>query len=71
MLCMQLTIRDIFLSDTPPKTFGYTYAGTVSGTVWMMTLGVILTAAIQKFLDNICVFNFLSKKGFIIWIHLL
>ncbi|MGE7907424.1 purine-cytosine permease family protein [Peribacillus sp. NPDC094092] len=40
-------------SDTPPsKTFGYTYAGTVVGTVWMMTLGVILTAAIPKFLDN-------------------
>lgn len=40
-------------SNTPSsKTFGYTYAGTVIGTVWMMSLGVILTALIPKFLDN-------------------
>jgi nucleobase:cation symporter-1, NCS1 family len=40
-------------SNTPSsQTFAYTYAGTVIGTVWMMTLGVILTAAIPKFLDN-------------------
>jgi len=34
------------------KTFGYTYAGTVIGTIWMMSLGVILTALIPKFLSN-------------------
>ncbi|MGG3467781.1 cytosine permease [Neobacillus pocheonensis] len=40
-------------SNTPSsKTFGYTYAGTVIGTVWMMSLGVILTALIPKFLSN-------------------
>ena len=40
-------------SDTPSsKTFGYSYAGTVIGTVWMMSLGVFLTAAIPKFLNN-------------------
>ncbi|MED3562852.1 cytosine permease [Bacillus xiapuensis] len=40
-------------SNTPSsKTFGYTYAGTVIGTVWMMSLGVILTALIPKFLNN-------------------
>ncbi|MFD0826496.1 purine-cytosine permease family protein [Neobacillus sp. M.A.Huq-85] len=40
-------------SNTPAsKTFGYSYAGTVVGTVWMMSLGVFLTAAIPKFLDN-------------------
>ncbi|MGG1400255.1 cytosine permease [Bacillus salipaludis] len=40
-------------SNTPSsKTFWYTYAGTVIGTVWMMILGVVLTAAIPKFLAN-------------------
>jgi NCS1 family nucleobase:cation symporter-1 len=40
-------------SNTPSsKTFAYTYAGTVIGTVWMMCLGVILTALIPKFLSN-------------------
>lgn len=34
------------------KTFAYTYAGTVIGTVWMMILGAVLTAAIKNFLDN-------------------
>ncbi|WP_088067377.1 purine-cytosine permease family protein [Gottfriedia luciferensis] len=34
------------------KTFVYTYAGTVIGTVWMMSLGVLLSLAIPKFLDN-------------------
>jgi len=34
------------------KTFGYSYAGTVISSVWMMILGVVLTAAIPKFLDN-------------------
>jgi nucleobase:cation symporter-1, NCS1 family len=39
--------------NTPSsKTFAYTYAGTVIGTIWMMTLGVILTALIPKFLSN-------------------
>jgi NCS1 family nucleobase:cation symporter-1 len=40
-------------SNTPSsKTFAYTYAGTVIGTIWMMTLGVILSALIPKFLSN-------------------
>lgn len=40
-------------SNTPSsKTFAYTYAGTVIGTVWMMCLGAILTALIPKFLSN-------------------
>ncbi|MED3561863.1 cytosine permease [Bacillus xiapuensis] len=34
------------------KTFWYTYAGTVLGTVWMMVLGVLLTTAIPNFLSN-------------------
>jgi NCS1 family nucleobase:cation symporter-1 len=34
------------------KTFAYTYGGTVIGTVWMMTLGVLLTALVPKFLTN-------------------
>ncbi|MFC7392131.1 purine-cytosine permease family protein [Scopulibacillus cellulosilyticus] len=33
-------------------TFGYTYAGGVIGTMWMMILGVFLTAAIPHFTDN-------------------
>ncbi|MED1203040.1 purine-cytosine permease family protein [Heyndrickxia acidicola] len=40
-------------SNTPSlKTFAYTYAGTAIGTIWMMTLGIILTALIPKFLSN-------------------
>jgi NCS1 family nucleobase:cation symporter-1 len=40
-------------SNTPSsKTFAYTYGGTVIGTVWMMTLGILLTALIPKFLSN-------------------
>ncbi|WP_026567640.1 purine-cytosine permease family protein [Bacillus sp. UNC41MFS5] len=34
------------------KTYWYTYAGTVLGTVWMMVLGVLLTTAIPNFLSN-------------------
>lgn len=34
------------------KTFWYTYAGSVSGTMWMMGLGVILTVAIPGYLDQ-------------------
>ncbi|MGG1674289.1 purine-cytosine permease family protein [Neobacillus sp. NRS-1170] len=34
------------------KTFWYTYAGTILGTVWMMVLGVLLTTAIPNFLSN-------------------
>lgn len=33
------------------KTFWYTYAGTVLGTVWMMLLGVLLTTAIPNYLS--------------------
>lgn len=40
-------------SNTPAsKTFLYSYGGTVIGTMWMMLLGVILTASIPKYLDN-------------------
>lgn len=34
------------------KTFWYTYAGTVGATIWMMLLGIILTASIPGYLDN-------------------
>lgn len=34
------------------KTFGYSYAGTVISSAWMMILGVVLTLGIPKFLDN-------------------
>lgn len=33
------------------KTFWYTYAGSVLGTVWMMLLGVLLTTAIPNYLS--------------------
>jgi len=40
-------------TNTPSsKTFAYTYGGTVIGTVWMMTLGILLTALVPKFLNN-------------------
>ncbi|MDQ6600943.1 purine-cytosine permease family protein [Bacillus salipaludis] len=43
-----------YLPVTTPTsyTFWYSYAGTAIGTVWMMSLGAILTTAIPKFLDN-------------------
>ena len=34
------------------KTFWYTYAGSILGTVWMMVLGVLLTTALPNFLSN-------------------
>jgi NCS1 family nucleobase:cation symporter-1 len=34
------------------KTFWFTYAGGVGGAIWMMTLGLLLAAAIPNFLDN-------------------
>ncbi|MEY8000028.1 cytosine permease [Clostridium sp. Mt-5] len=38
--------------DTSEKaTFWYTYAGSVFASVWMMVLGVLLVAAVPKFLD--------------------
>lgn len=39
--------------DTSMKqTFWYTYLGTVGATIWMMLLGIILTASIPGYLDN-------------------
>ncbi len=34
------------------KTFAFSYSGTVISSMWMMLLGVILSADIPKFLDN-------------------
>lgn len=34
------------------KTFGYTYAGTVLSSAWMMVLGAVLTLGIRNFLAN-------------------
>lgn len=34
------------------KTFGYTYAGSVLSTVWMMSLGILLFIAIPDFAEN-------------------
>ncbi|MEH7255390.1 cytosine permease [Neobacillus niacini] len=40
-------------SNTPAsKTFWFTYAGSVGGAIWMMTLGLFLAAAIPNFLDT-------------------
>lgn len=43
-----------YLPITTPTahTFWYSYAGTVIGTIWMMTLGATLTIAIPNFLDH-------------------
>ncbi|OIK10183.1 cytosine permease [Bacillus sp. MUM 116] len=43
-----------YLPITTPTshTFWYSYAGTAVSTVWMMTLGAILTTAIPKFLND-------------------
>ncbi|GAA3411567.1 purine-cytosine permease family protein [Paenibacillus hodogayensis] len=50
-------------SNTPAKqTFGYTYVGSVLGTVWMMLLGALLGAAIPDFMDNASV-NIASLFG--------
>lgn len=34
------------------KTFGYSYAGTVLSSAWMMVLGAVLTLGIKNFLNN-------------------
>ncbi len=34
------------------QTFGYSYAGTVISSAWMMVLGSVLTVAIKNFLNN-------------------
>ena len=34
------------------QTFWYTYLGTIGATIWMMLLGIILTASIPNYLDN-------------------
>jgi NCS1 family nucleobase:cation symporter-1 len=43
-----------YLPITTPTahTFWYSYAGTVIGTIWMMTLGATLTIAIPNFLNH-------------------
>lgn len=44
--------RYLPVNTSPSKTFWYTYAGSVIGTVWMMFLGVVLTVAIPGYLDH-------------------
>ncbi|NMP24536.1 purine-cytosine permease family protein [Sulfobacillus harzensis] len=39
-------------STSISRTFGFTYAGTVLSSVWMMTLGSVLTVGIKNFLNN-------------------
>lgn len=43
-----------YLPVTTPTshTFWYSYAGTVIGTIWMMSLGSALTTVFPKFLDH-------------------
>lgn len=38
-------------NSSKKSTFGYTYVGSVCASIWMMTLGVLLSTSVPKFLD--------------------